>query len=303
MRAPRIESGPDGCWLSDAGSQNGTWLNGTRCERAQLVDGDVIQVGSTQLVFRLGAEADATLDEPGDILETLIRESEPDLAQRFRSVASLLRAMSTNVGSDQFFEQLIDAAVELTSAERGFLIMNSREGMQFRAARNIGQEDRKNPAFEVSWSIAVRVGTSGEGVLLVDAKRDDRFGGKESVEALGGEEQTEEDVIVLGADAVDTAVALDDPHRVPRQVVVDHLPGLLEVHAFGEHVGGEQDVELVLGRGLAGGVAGAGGRRGESGDGRGTTALVDAAAGTALVGLGVGAHDRRGDTAAVVRQR
>jgi transcriptional regulator with GAF, ATPase, and Fis domain len=182
----RIEQGPDGWWLSDAGSQNGTWRNGERCERVQLRDGDVIQVGATQLVFREGDGADATLDEPPlDVLETLIRQSSPDIAQRFRSVASLLRSMSTNVGSDSFFEQLIDAAVELTSAERGFLIMNSREGMQFRAARNIGQEDRRDPAFEVSWSIAVRVGTSGEGVLLVDAQSDDRFNTKESVESLG----------------------------------------------------------------------------------------------------------------------
>ena len=63
--------------------------------------------------------------------------------------------------------------------------MNAREGMQFLAARNIGQEDRKDPAFEVSWSIAVRVGTSGEGVLLIDAQSDDRFSAKESVESLG----------------------------------------------------------------------------------------------------------------------
>jgi transcriptional regulator with GAF, ATPase, and Fis domain len=182
----RIEPGPDGFWLEDAGSQNGTFLNGERVGRVLLQSGDVIQIGSTQLVFREGSEADATLDEIApDALDTLIRSAGPDQAERFRRVATLLRAMSTDAGSDRFFEQLLDAAVELTSAERGFLIMNARDGMQFLAARNIGQEDRKDPAFEVSWSIAVRVGTSGEGVLLVDAQSDDRFSAKESVESLG----------------------------------------------------------------------------------------------------------------------
>jgi transcriptional regulator with GAF, ATPase, and Fis domain len=182
----RIEPAPDGWWLVDVSSQNGTWRNGERCERARLDDGDVIQVGSTRLEFREGEEADATLDdqEAGPLAD-LIRSSGPDLAQRFRRVAALLRSIGTVAGSERFFDQLVDAAVELTSAERGFLIMNSREGMQFRAARNIGQQDRQDPGFEVSWSIAVRVGTSGEGVLLVDARADERFRMKESVEALG----------------------------------------------------------------------------------------------------------------------
>jgi serine/threonine-protein kinase PknK len=175
----------DGWFLADAGSQNGTWRNGERCQRSRLEDGDVIQIGSTQLVFREGSEAEATFDGgPPDGLPTLA-DAGQDPAKRFRRVATLIRAMASTAGSDRFFEQLIDAAVELTSAERGFLIMNAREGMQFLAARNIGQEDRKDPAFEVSWSIAVRVGTSGEGVLLIDAQNDDRFSAKESVEQLG----------------------------------------------------------------------------------------------------------------------
>ncbi len=47
-------------------------------------------------------------------------------------------------------------------------------------------------------------------------------------------------------DAVDTAVTLDEPHRVPRQVVVDDVARLLEVHALGEHVGRDEDVEEVI---------------------------------------------------------
>ncbi len=42
---------------------------------------------------------------------------------------------------------------------------------------------------------------------------------------------------VARADAVDAAVALHEPHRVPGQVVVDDVPGLLEVDALGEDVG------------------------------------------------------------------
>jgi hypothetical protein len=38
-------------WLVDLGSTNGTQLNGERVQRARLDDGDVITVGSTEIVF------------------------------------------------------------------------------------------------------------------------------------------------------------------------------------------------------------------------------------------------------------
>ena len=52
----------------------------------------------------------------------------------------------------------------------------------------------------------------------------------------------------LLADAVDAAEALLDPVRVPRQVVVDHQVGRLQVQTLAGGVGGEQDLAVgVLG--------------------------------------------------------
>ena len=51
---------------------------------------------------------------------------------------------------------------------------------------------------------------------------------------------------VRRADAVYAPVALHEPHRVPRQVEVDDVPRLLEVHALGEHVGRNKQVVGVL---------------------------------------------------------
>lgn len=38
-------------WVEDLGSTNGTLINGRRSQRVQLVDGDLIQVGGTQVAF------------------------------------------------------------------------------------------------------------------------------------------------------------------------------------------------------------------------------------------------------------
>ena len=49
-RHARIEPRPDGAWVDDLGSTNGTFLNGSRLKRAQLAKvGDVIKIGSTEL--------------------------------------------------------------------------------------------------------------------------------------------------------------------------------------------------------------------------------------------------------------
>ena len=46
----RIEPRPDGAWIDDLGSTNGTFLNGKKLKRAKLAKaGDVIKIGATEL--------------------------------------------------------------------------------------------------------------------------------------------------------------------------------------------------------------------------------------------------------------
>jgi pSer/pThr/pTyr-binding forkhead associated (FHA) protein len=49
-RHARIEPRADGAWVDDLGSTNGTFVNGSKLERAQLAKaGDVIKIGATEL--------------------------------------------------------------------------------------------------------------------------------------------------------------------------------------------------------------------------------------------------------------
>ncbi len=45
---------PDGWWLEDLGSTNGTLVNGAEVTRVRLDDGDRIELGASVLVFRAG---------------------------------------------------------------------------------------------------------------------------------------------------------------------------------------------------------------------------------------------------------
>lgn len=48
----QVVAGPEGFWIVDLGSTNGTWVNGRRVEREELQDGDEITVGLCSFRFR-----------------------------------------------------------------------------------------------------------------------------------------------------------------------------------------------------------------------------------------------------------
>ena len=70
---------------------------------------------------------------------------------------------------------------------------------------------------------------------------------------------------LLLVDAVDATEALFEAVRIPRQVVVDHQVGVLEVHAFAGGIGGDEDADIGVGaeqRPAGGGAHRGGCRRG-----------------------------------------
>ena len=52
VRHARLEPRRDGVWVSDAGSTNGTYVNGTKLSKPlRLKPGDVVRVGNTDLRY------------------------------------------------------------------------------------------------------------------------------------------------------------------------------------------------------------------------------------------------------------
>jgi pSer/pThr/pTyr-binding forkhead associated (FHA) protein len=58
-RHARVEAKPDGVWIEDLGSTNGTFVNGDRLAKPQLLQpGDVVRIGHTDLRFEPARGAD-----------------------------------------------------------------------------------------------------------------------------------------------------------------------------------------------------------------------------------------------------
>lgn len=65
----RIQRSAKGVVMTDPGSKNGSFVNGTRLSSAVLTDGDILQFGHTFFIYR--AELPATVNEDDDVIADL----------------------------------------------------------------------------------------------------------------------------------------------------------------------------------------------------------------------------------------
>ncbi len=117
-----------------------------------------------------------------------IPSPKPDATSNESASLRRLLALSRRLNSEQRIESLldeiIDTAVELSRAERAFLMLRDREGaLHVRVARHIDHAQLGSEE-EVSRSIAERAATTGQVIMTVDAEMDQRFDTSRSVAAL-----------------------------------------------------------------------------------------------------------------------
>jgi transcriptional regulator with GAF, ATPase, and Fis domain/tetratricopeptide (TPR) repeat protein len=106
-----------------------------------------------------------------------------------RRLLTLSRRLNTEASVDRILDEVIDTAIELTAAERGFLLLRQPTGgLEPVVSRNFASADltasEGTAGAWVSRSIAERAAQSGEPVLTVDAGVDERFAIAASVAAL-----------------------------------------------------------------------------------------------------------------------
>lgn len=66
----------DGWWVRDAGSRNGTLVNGQKVEAAALDEGHTVKVGSTELEFHLSEEPLTAEDDAPSATQTIVQNVE-----------------------------------------------------------------------------------------------------------------------------------------------------------------------------------------------------------------------------------
>jgi serine phosphatase RsbU (regulator of sigma subunit) len=152
-----------GCVIRDKQSRFGTFVNGERTAERVLVHGDQIrlgQAGDTEIVFFSEGEAPS------------VEKSAISAATELRQMAALLEGLRA-LGSGRVLEDVLalvlDSAIDVTGAERGFIMLANREKkLEFNLARARGKVTLPGRTFETSRKIPEAVFATGQQTIVDD---------------------------------------------------------------------------------------------------------------------------------------
>ncbi len=155
--------------LRDRQSRFGTFVNNERVTEHRLRHGDLIKLGQSggvEMVFLCDAIPAAPHAEPVADRTSTFAGSE------LRQVSTLLeglRALGSARVLDDVLALVIDSAIELSGAERGFIMLADGGGnLEFKLARSRGRVTLSGKTFETSRKIPEAVFTTGETRVVAD---------------------------------------------------------------------------------------------------------------------------------------
>jgi adenylate cyclase len=113
-------------------------------------------------------------------LELLNRQIE---LRQLRALAQTTALINSTLDTDSVLTQVMDTVIQLTGAERGYIMLRDQPGgvMEFRIARGIDQEQLGREEFIISNTIINEVATTGQPVLTDNARSDPRYQQQESI--------------------------------------------------------------------------------------------------------------------------
>src|SRR5581483_6302488 len=151
------------CTIRDMQSRFGTFVNGERVAEKALSDGDRVrfgQAGDTEITFVTGDEAPS------------VERSAVSAASELRQMAALLeglRALGSGRVVDDVLALVLDSAIEVTGAERGFIMLaNADKQLEFKLARMRGKLTLEGRKFETSRKIPEQVFATGAQLIVED---------------------------------------------------------------------------------------------------------------------------------------
>ncbi len=159
------------------------------------------------------------IDELADERKKLVQ------VEQIAKLYNVTRLIGSSLELQTVLDKVMDAVIDLTNAERGFLMLlgDDNQTLSVKVARNFDEETIESSTFALSRTITNRVMETGQAVLTNNALEDPRFAGQKSV--------------------VDNALRsiVASPLRVREQVI-----GVIYVdNRFATAVFGDDDLKLI----------------------------------------------------------
>lgn len=167
-----LSSDGSGWSLTDAGSKNGTQVGGLPVDRAELGERSWLSFGGLVACF--------------EILQRPVEKLEEERLRRLTTSLDVRRGLNPRAGLGELLPRVVTSMLELTNAERGFLLLASPEGkLEVVARSGLSAEDLQAAEFSGSLGAVQRTLATGSPMVSTDASSDAELGERASVIATG----------------------------------------------------------------------------------------------------------------------
>jgi serine phosphatase RsbU (regulator of sigma subunit) len=149
--------------LRDRESRYGTFVNGEPVTECELRSGDRVRLGR-------GGGADLVFLAAGDE-QSLSNRSTTGARDDLRQITALLegfRALGSGRVLQEVLELVLDAAIEISGAERAFIMLSGESGLEFKLARGKGKQTLTDSTFATSRKIPEEVYRVGKTKVVAD---------------------------------------------------------------------------------------------------------------------------------------
>jgi transcriptional regulator with GAF, ATPase, and Fis domain len=159
--------------IATADKRSEILVSGNSVRKQILVDGDTIRIGDADMRFMLDEKPEVESIDDGTS-----REREIDA---YRRLLSFSEALGQVKEIPALLERLMDEIIQLTQADKGFLVLLEDREPRVRVARNLAGETLEKAVAELSDTIIAKVFSSQKPLIVSNALEDSEFNSSHSV--------------------------------------------------------------------------------------------------------------------------
>ena len=186
----------DAFFVCDINSTHGTFVNGSRVSEQRLLPGDRISLGhdQVQLLFQSGEEGQEpqrTRMSQGDLEKSVMQltsvipmaHTESSYLEKISHILDFQVHWEQSFSPEETFRQIIEAALKLSGAERGYILLKEAPSFKYIVGMNGSGDLLKEQEFRTSQSVVQEVVSGGLSVLMTQ-NIDQAFAQQQSILAM-----------------------------------------------------------------------------------------------------------------------
>jgi transcriptional regulator with GAF, ATPase, and Fis domain len=150
-------------------------VNGKKRKKHKLTHEDKLVVGAIEMRFHLIDDAPVVEEEAAATMADI---------DAYQKLYDFSRSLMGKHDLDALLDALMDSVIEITNADKGFLILMQGDHLAVKVARNLKRENIADAVSQLSDSIIAKVVKSRKALIISDAMNDDEFAGAKSVMKL-----------------------------------------------------------------------------------------------------------------------